>query len=59
MHPALRKGPLFLQNTPPISFPAYGPVIVKDIVSYYCIEQLMRPGLSITLRCAALRMVAL
>ena len=26
MHPALRKGPLFLQKiTPPISFPAYGP----------------------------------
>ena len=25
MHPALRKGPLFLQNAPPISFPAYGP----------------------------------
>ena len=25
MHPALRKGPLFLQKTPHISFPAYGP----------------------------------
>ena len=38
MHPALRKGPLFLQNTPhfplfynktpTISLPAYGPVYV-------------------------------
>ena len=44
MHPALRKGPLFLQNTPifhfftikhpaPISLPAYGPVYVV-----WCIE---------------------
>jgi len=27
MHPALRKGPLFYKKHPPISFPAYGPVL--------------------------------
>ena len=49
MHPALRKDQLFLQKTPifhffyktpPISFPAYGPAVARQLWAYTLLRKL-------------------
>ena len=42
MHPELRKGPLFYKKTaPPISLPAYGPVVNNIYTTIYTAKPLI------------------